>query len=85
MIIVISFILLAQHGDPKGVVITHNNVINYTYAFQKEFKLTAEKDVVLQQFTPSFDAFVEEFYPALLNGIKILSVSKQTIFNSRKS
>lgn len=38
----------------------------------------------MQQFTPSFDAFVEEFYPALLNGIKILSVSKQTIFDSKK-
>ena len=71
-------------GEPKGVVVTHNNVINYTYAFQKEFKLKALKDVVLQQFTPSFDAFVEEFYPALLNGIKIISVSKQTIFNSKK-
>ncbi len=71
-------------GDPKGVVVTHKNVINYTYAFQTEFKLTSSKDVVLQQFTPSFDAFVEEFYPALLNGIKILSVSKQTILNFNK-
>lgn len=78
------FIHLEQHGEPKGVVVTHKNVVNYTYAFQNEFKLTAEKDVVLQQFTPSFDAFVEEFYPALLNGIKILSVSKQTILNSNK-
>ena len=84
MIIVILFILLVLHGEPKGVVVTHKNVVNYTYAFQNEFRLTAEKDVVLQQFTPSFDAFVEEFYPALLNGIKILSVSKQTIFNSKK-
>ncbi len=59
-------------------------MINYTYAFQKEFKLTSSKDVVLQQFTPSFDAFVAEFYPALLNGIKIFSISKQTILNSNK-
>lgn len=59
-------------------------MINYTYAFQKEFKLTSKKDVVLQQFTPSFDAFVEEFYPALLNGIKIFSVSKHTILNSNR-
>lgn len=81
MITVILFIHLEQLGNPKGVVVTHKNVVNYTYAFQKEFKLTAKKDVVLQQFTPSFDAFVEEFYPALLNGIKILSVSKQTIFD----
>ena len=59
-------------------------MINYTYAFQKEFKLTSSKDVVLQQFTPSFDAFVEEFYPALLNGIKIFSISKHTILNSNR-
>lgn len=78
------FIHQVQRGEPKGVVVTHKNVVNYTYAFQNEFKLIAEKDIVLQQFTPSFDAFVEEFYPALLNGIKILSVSKQTIFNSKK-
>lgn len=84
MIIAILFTLLEQHGDPKGVVVSHKNVINYTYAFQKEFKLTEKNDVVLQQFTPSFDAFVEEFYPALLNGIKILSVSKQTIFDFKK-
>ena len=71
-------------GEPKGVVVTHKNVANYTYAFQNEFHLTSRKDVVLQQFTPSFDAFVEEFYPALVNGIKILSVSKQTILNSKK-
>ena len=71
-------------GEPKGVVVTHKNVVNYTYAFQNEFHLDSENDVVLQQFTPSFDAFVEEFYPALVNGIKILSVSKQTILNSKK-
>ena len=40
--------------------------------------------MVLQQFTPSFDAFVEEFYPALLNGIKIFSISKHTILNSNR-
>lgn len=67
-------------GEPKGVLVAHSNVINYIYAFQKEFCLN-RNDVVLQQFSPSFDAFVEEFYPALLNGIKIVSVSKNTICN----
>lgn len=70
-------------GEPKGVLTNHSNVINYVYAFQNEFKLGKE-DVVLQQFSPSFDAFVEEFYPALLNGIKIVSVSKDTIYNLPK-
>lgn len=67
-------------GEPKGVLATHSNVINYTIAFQNEYNLN-ENDVVLQQFSPSFDAFVEEFYPALLNGIKIVSVSKNNIYN----
>lgn len=70
-------------GEPKGVLTNHSNVINYVYAFQNEFKLGKE-DVVLQQFSSSFDAFVEEFYPALLNGIKIVSVSKDTIYNLSK-
>lgn len=67
-------------GEPKGVLTTHSNVINYTIAFQNEYNLNVN-DVVLQQFSPSFDAFVEEFYPALLNGIKIVSVSKNNIYN----
>ena len=71
-------------GNPKGIVATHKNVVNYTYSFQHEFKLSSSKDTVLQQFTPSFDAFVEEFYPALLNGIKIFSVSKDTTLDLNK-
>lgn len=70
-------------GEPKGVLATHSNVVNYVFAFQNEFRLT-ESDIVLQQFTPSFDAFVEEFYPALLSGAKIFSVSKNTIYNFKK-
>lgn len=68
-------------GTPKGVVVSHGNVVNYVYAFQNEFHLNKDDDVVLQQFTPSFDAFVEEFYPALLNGVKIFAVSKNTIYS----
>ncbi len=68
-------------GTPKGILASHRNVINYTYSFQNEFHLKPNIDVVLQQFTPCFDAFVEEFYPSLLNGIKIFAVSKNTIYN----
>ena len=70
-------------GQPKGIVVSHKNVVNYVHAFQKEYNINSS-DTILQQFTPSFDAFVEEFYPALLIGAKIFAVSKQTICNIKK-
>lgn len=70
-------------GKPKGVMASHRNIINYIYSFQNEFKLTTA-DCILQQFSPSFDAFTEEFYPALINGIKIIAVDKKDITNVEK-
>lgn len=54
-------------GQPKGVMVEHGNLLAYLHAFDKEFQITAD-DVVLQQASYSFDAFVEEMYPTLLNG-----------------
>lgn len=54
-------------GQPKGVMVEHRNLLAYLHAFDKEFQVTVD-DVVLQQASYSFDAFVEEAYPTLLNG-----------------
>lgn len=70
-------------GKPKGILVAHKNVVNYYYAFKNEYNLN-ENDIVLQQFAPTFDAFVEEFYPALFGGATIVSVSKATIYDSKK-
>jgi amino acid adenylation domain-containing protein len=54
-------------GRPKGVVVNHGNLLAYLEAFGKEFELRSY-DVVIQQASCGFDAFVEELYPVLLAG-----------------
>jgi amino acid adenylation domain-containing protein len=67
-------------GKPKGVVIEHRNVVAYIDAFNREFKLH-DRDVVLQQFSYSFDAFVEEVYPILLKGGKLVMPLREVILD----
>ncbi|MGD2089138.1 MAG: amino acid adenylation domain-containing protein, partial [Candidatus Aminicenantes bacterium] len=65
-------------GKPKGVVVTHKNVLVYLNAFESEFDLQAD-DVVIQQASFAFDAFVEELYPILLKGGKLVIPSKDEV------
>jgi amino acid adenylation domain-containing protein len=57
-------------GKPKGVMVEHRNVVAYLTAFFREFDLSAQ-DVVIQQASFTFDAFVEEVYPILARGGKL--------------
>ena len=54
-------------GEPKGVMVSNKNVINYVEAFQKEFSIT-QNDCVLQNSVCTFDIFVDEVFPILLAG-----------------
>ncbi len=54
-------------GKPKGIAVTHRNVLHYVRAFQHEFQPGAQ-DVMLQYSVCSFDIFVEEVFAALLSG-----------------
>ncbi|MCK4258418.1 MAG: non-ribosomal peptide synthase/polyketide synthase [Halanaerobiales bacterium] len=65
-------------GNPKGVMVEHRNVINYVNAFLEEFKLSAD-DIVLQQASFAFDAFVEEVYPILRQGGKLIIPKREDI------
>ncbi|TKI50905.1 amino acid adenylation domain-containing protein, partial [Lysinibacillus mangiferihumi] len=65
-------------GKPKGVMVESQNVTAYVNAFQEEFGITSE-DVVLQQASYSFDAFVEEVYPALSNGATVVILKKEEL------
>jgi amino acid adenylation domain-containing protein/non-ribosomal peptide synthase protein (TIGR01720 family) len=65
-------------GRPKGVAVEHRNLMAYIHAFSKEFSLRAE-DVVIQQASYCFDAFVEEMYPILLKRGKLAIPPKETI------
>jgi amino acid adenylation domain-containing protein len=58
-------------GKPKGVMIDHGNVTAYLNAFLREFDIDSD-DVIVQQASYSFDAFVEEIYPLLVKGGKIV-------------
>ncbi|MCP4219647.1 MAG: amino acid adenylation domain-containing protein, partial [bacterium] len=65
-------------GKPKGVVAEHRNAVAYVRAFLREFQLT-DKDILLQQASYTFDAFVEEIYPILSMGGRVIVNSKEDI------
>ncbi|NWD75281.1 amino acid adenylation domain-containing protein, partial [Pseudomonas gingeri] len=54
-------------GNPKGVMIEHRGLVNYSLDAARLFGLTPA-DTVLQQNTLNFDLSVEEIFPALLAG-----------------
>ncbi|MGD2093280.1 MAG: amino acid adenylation domain-containing protein, partial [Candidatus Aminicenantes bacterium] len=58
-------------GKPKGVMVDHRNAIAYLHAFYSEFDIRPT-DTVIQLVSYSFDAFVEEVFPILLKGGKIV-------------
>ncbi|MEF2965790.1 amino acid adenylation domain-containing protein [Paenibacillus sp. M1] len=67
-------------GRPKGVVVEQGNVLTYINAFYNEFNVS-EKDTILVHASYSFDHFVEEVYPVLLKGGKLVIVKKSDILD----
>jgi amino acid adenylation domain-containing protein/non-ribosomal peptide synthase protein (TIGR01720 family) len=58
-------------GLPKGVLIPHLAVVNHNLAVKDLFALTSE-DRVFQFSTINFDAAVEEIFPALQTGCRLV-------------
>ncbi len=58
-------------GLPKGVMVEHRNVINLIHAHIKNCALVAS-DVVLQFASIAFDASVEEIFPPLAVGARVV-------------
>ncbi|MBX8474274.1 amino acid adenylation domain-containing protein [Pseudomonas cichorii] len=54
-------------GNPKGVMIEHRALVNYSLDAARLFGLST-RDTVLQQNTLNFDLSIEEIFPALLAG-----------------
>ncbi|MBX8563946.1 amino acid adenylation domain-containing protein [Pseudomonas cichorii] len=54
-------------GNPKGVMIEHRALVNYSLDAARLFELSTQ-DTVLQQNTLNFDLSIEEIFPALLSG-----------------
>ncbi|EDP94249.1 plipastatin synthetase [Kordia algicida OT-1] len=62
-------------GNPKGVSISYDSLLDYIETFTTYFQLT-QKDIVIQQSSFSFDTSVEEIYPILsIGGTLILTPS----------
>lgn len=58
-------------GKPKGVMISERSVTDYVQTFTDFFEVTS-KDIVIQQASISFDTSVEEIFPILCAGGKLI-------------
>jgi amino acid adenylation domain-containing protein/non-ribosomal peptide synthase protein (TIGR01720 family) len=65
-------------GKPKGVLIPHAALSNYTAAAADKFDMTVG-DRVLQFASISFDTAAEEIYPALISGASLVLRSPEMI------
>ena len=58
-------------GKPKGVTVNHGNLINHNLIVKERYDIT-ESDRVLQFASISFDISVEEIFPSLLSGARLV-------------
>ncbi|MBL6446394.1 amino acid adenylation domain-containing protein [Fulvivirga sp. 29W222] len=58
-------------GKPKGVMIEQQSVVDYIETFSRYFNIS-DADTVVQQSSISFDTFVEEVFPTLYTGAKLV-------------
>jgi amino acid adenylation domain-containing protein/non-ribosomal peptide synthase protein (TIGR01720 family) len=63
-------------GQPKGVLVEHRNIVNTVFFEIAEHKMS-ELDCTLILFSPAFDAFVINFFGALLSGGKMIIPSTE--------
>lgn len=70
-------------GNPKGVMIEHRSNVNMALHQVKEFRLTAD-DNVLQFASLSFDASVFEITMTLLSGASLVIVNKTIIHDQHQ-
>jgi amino acid adenylation domain-containing protein len=58
-------------GQPKGTLVTHRALVNYTLGFIRQLKITSADRIL--QFAPlSFDVSVEELFPTWLSGATVV-------------
>jgi len=72
-------------GNTKGVMITHFNLINFIYSFNKQFKEGfTPKDNVLSLTNYVFDVSVCEFFVSLLFGCTLVLNDKHKTFDTKE-
>lgn len=69
-------------GEPKGVVITHESVVDYISWIQKDFPFS-DNDVFVNQIPFSFDLSTYELFGFLMHGASIISFSRDLISDSK--
>ncbi|MGB3464548.1 MAG: non-ribosomal peptide synthetase, partial [Cyclobacteriaceae bacterium] len=67
-------------GNPKGVKVTHGNVVNHNLAAIDLYGIQAD-DHVLQFSTINFDIFVEEVFPTLIAGATLVMLDQANYLN----
>ena len=67
-------------GRPKGTMVEHRNVVAYLHAFWHEFDEFLP-GIGIQLASYTFDLFVEEIFPILLKGGRIIIPSKAEIMD----
>lgn len=65
-------------GQPKGVMITHQSMVNHSAAIRRVYELQP-CDRVLQFSSMSFDIIIEEVFPTLVSGATLVVRDKTSI------
>ncbi|MCI9039033.1 MAG: amino acid adenylation domain-containing protein [Clostridia bacterium] len=67
-------------GNPKGVVVTNQNLNNFIHSFQEYFQhQVSGKDICLASTNISFDVSIWEFFFTLLNGASLYLFDEDSI------
>ncbi|MGB3464330.1 MAG: condensation domain-containing protein, partial [Cyclobacteriaceae bacterium] len=67
-------------GNPKGVKINHHAVINLIFSVSETYQVSTD-DKILQFANIVFDASVQQIWLALLNGARLILISKENILD----
>lgn len=70
-------------GNPKYVVITHQNLLDTYYSWESVYNLSST-DVHLQMAALGFDVFVGDWVRALCSGAQLILCSKETLLQPRE-
>ncbi len=65
-------------GNPKGITLSHKNMLNLIYFEKYETSLLSEHRKILQFATMSFDVSYQEIYSALVFGNTLVLVDEDT-------
>lgn len=71
-------------GNPKGVTISHKNMLNLIYFEKEKTNLLTGKNRILQFATMSFDVSYQEIYSAFLSGSTLVLVKEDIRKDSHK-